>query len=176
MIVEFIPKQEQKPIFGQVFFLIVSAAVLAGVVVAFFILQQLLHSARLELNQVEKTLVEDTKPLEEELFSELQEYKRQTEILKVVLLERKILLPFFSLLERTTHPDVFFQTFQGDAKTGVFELEGEARDFFVLEQQRLAWKGLGEFETELSGIKLGDEGSGLFEAKFVVRPGLLDPL
>ncbi len=176
MMVELIPKREQKPIFGQLFFLIVSASVLATAAASFFIIQQLIQNTRIELVRLEKMFTEDTRPLEEELSSKLQGYKRQTEILKVVLDERKTLLPFFSLLEQTTHPDVFFGGFQGSTKTGVFTLEGTARDFFTLEQQRFAWEGREEFEAKLSGIRLGEGGQAAFSVEFVVNPDLLNPL
>ena len=174
MMVELIPKREQKPIFGQMFFLIVSAAVLAAVVASFFILQQLIESKHAEREQLELTFVEDTRPLEEELSSRLLGYKKQVDALSSVLRERKTLLPFFALLERTTHPDVFFRSFDGNAATGVLRLNGEAESFFVLEQQRLAWENRTEFAYKLSGLQLGQGGAASFSVEFVVTPGFLD--
>ncbi|HCM36331.1 MAG TPA: hypothetical protein DIS53_00110 [Candidatus Wildermuthbacteria bacterium] len=176
MMVELIPKRERKPIFGQVFFLIVSLAVLASATAAFLILQQLIANAHEELGRLEKTLTEDTRPLEEELSSRLLGYRRKTEILQGVLDERKAILPFFEILETTTHPGVFFRTFQGNPKTGVFTLEGEAQSFFALEQQRLAWENREEFESKLRDIRLGAGGSSLFTVEFTVNPGFLDVL
>ena len=110
--VELIPKREQKPIFGQVFFLIVSVAVLGAVATAFFVFQQLVRNEGELLEVLEKRFVQDTRPLEEELAAQLQDYKKKTEILRAVLDERKNALAFFGLLEQTSHPGVVFQQFK----------------------------------------------------------------
>lgn len=176
MIVELIPKQVQKPIFGQTFFLFVAIAVLAGAVIAIFILQQFIRNTQAELDVLEKTLAEDTRPLEEALEKELQGYKKKTDLLASVLGERKTLFPFLSRLERTTHPDVFFHDLKGDAGTGIFTLGGEARSFFVLEQQRLVWNEESVLGSKLQDISLGEAGTGNFTVEFTVDPRLLDPL
>lgn len=174
--VELIPKKEQKPIFGQVFFLIVSVAVLAGVVSAFFILGQLIVGNQAVLEDVEKTFAENTRPLQEELIARLEGYEKQAKTLRLVFDERRHLLPFFEVLEKTSHPGVAFQEFDGDTKTGVFVLLGEAESFSVLEQQRLIWKERKEFAATLRDIELNDAGGTVsFEVEFVVSPELLDP-
>ena len=174
--VELIPKQEQKPIFGQVFFLIVSLFALVGVAAAFFIVQQLIHGAEEELSALEKKFAQDTRPLEEALTAEVQNYQKETEILKTVLDERKALLPFFALLERITHPNVVFQKLEGSGETGVFNLEGTAESFFALEQQRLWWKKQGELESVLRDITFGAGESVGFQVEFSVKPEVLKPL
>ncbi len=174
--VELIPKKEQKPIFGQVFFVIVSAVALAGVASSFLILHQLIIGNQAILKGLEKTLAEDTRPLEEELSKRLERYEKQTKIFRLVLDERKLLLPFFEILEKTSHPDVIFQGFDGDTETGVFVLLGEAQSFSVLEQQRLIWKERKEFTNILRDIRINGEGTISFEVEFVVSPELLDPV
>lgn len=176
MMVELIPKQEQKPIFGQAFFLFVALAVLAGVISAILILQEFIRNTQAELDVLEKTFVEDTRPLEEALEKELQGYKKKTDILSIALNDRKTLLPFLSLLENTTHPDVFFHDLTGNTETGIFALGGEARNFFVLEQQRLVWNGQSELKAQLQDISLGQAGTGNFTVEFTADPHLLDPL
>lgn len=176
MIVELIPKKERKPIFGQMFFLIVSVVLLAAVVSAFFLLQQSIRNARAEFSTLEKTFVEDIRPVEEELSASLQGYRGKTEILKATLQERKNALAFFALLEETAHPEVFFRSLTGDMETSVFVLEGEAQDFIALEQQRLIWNNQEEFQSELQGIKLGGEGAAEFTVEFIINPELLNPI
>ena len=174
--VELIPKKEQKPIFGQVFFLIVSVAMLLSVATAFFVFQQLSRDAREVLEVLEKRFVQDTRPLEEELAAQLQGHKKKTEILRAVLDERKNVLAFFGLLEQTSHPGVVFHEFEGDAKTGTFTLAGEAKNFFVLEQQRLVWEKQQEFQAVLRDIQLLEGSRSSFEVEFVVKPEILDSI
>jgi len=176
MAVEFIPKQEQKPIFGQMFFVIVSIVLVAGVALSAFLLQQSSRSAREEFAALNKTFVEEIQPLEEELSAKLQGYREKTEVLKSVLDEKKNALAFLALLEQTTHPGVFFKSLSGSMKTGVFELEGEAQDFLVLEQQRLIWNNQEEFQSELHNIRLNKEGAAGFTVEFNVAPEILDPI
>lgn len=176
MIVELIPKQIKKPVFGQVFFLIVSLAVLAGVTVSFLILQQLISTARASLDILEKQLSQDTRPQEQELASKLQEYKQGVEDFKFVASERKSFLPFFEVLEKTTHPDVFFLALDAIDNANVLALDGETRNFFALEQQRLVWKERNEFQNvQLQDIRLTGTGNGSFKVEFTVSPELLNP-
>lgn len=174
--VELIPKKEEKPIFGQVFFLIVSVAMLLAVAIAFFVFQQLARDASEILEVLEKRFLEGTRLLEEEVSAQLQADKKKTEILRAVLDERKNVLAFFGLLEQTSHPGVVFKEFEGDAKTGIFVLKGEAQNFVVLEQQRLVWRERQEFSTLLSDIELGQEGQSSFEVEFSVKPEILDSI
>ena len=175
MIVEFIPKQEQKPIFGQMFFVIVSIVLVVGIAFSIFLLQQSVRSAREEFAVLNKTFVEEIRPLEEELSAKLQGYKGKTEVLKSVLDEKKNVLAFLTLLEQTTHSGIFFKSLKGNMKTGVFELEGEAENFLVLEQQRLIWNNQEEFQSELQNIRLSEEGAAEFMVEFIVAPEILNP-
>ena len=174
--VELIPKKEQKPIFGQIFFLIVSLCALLAVAIAFFVFRQLVENEREVLGVLEKRFLEDTRPLEEELAMQLQSARKKTEILGTVLDERKNALVFFRLLEQTTHPGVVFQKLEGNVKTGIFVLGGEAQDFVVLEQQRLVWEAQEGFSAILRDIQLSDEGKSSFEVEFVVKPEVLDSI
>lgn len=174
--VELIPRKEQKQIFGQVFFLILSVAMFFAVAVAFFVLQQLARDAREVLEVLEERFVRDTRPLEEELAAQLQDSKKKTEVLRAVLDDRKNVLAFFRLLEQTSHPGVVFQHFTGDIKTNTFMLTGEAQSFFVLEQQRLVWEKQQEFSAILRDIQLGEESRSNFEVEFVVKPEILDSI
>jgi|SRR3989344_7599187 len=173
--VELIPKKEQKPIFGQVFFLIVSLAALFVVATAFFVFQQLDRNAREVRGVLEKRL-QDIQPIEEALVAQLQEYKKKTEMLRIVLGERRNTLAFFRLLEDMSHPGVVFGALKGDVGTGTFVLTGEAQNFFVLEQQRLVWREREEFDFVLRDVQLGQGGRSNFAVDFVVKPEILDPI
>jgi hypothetical protein len=173
MKLELIPKQTQKPIFGQIFFVFVSAVLLIGVILTFVILSQFITGARDTLAELDRVLKEDTRPLEEQLSESLRYEKSKIEVLEFVLKERRTMFPFLRLLEETTHPEVFFHGFSGDARTGVFALSGEAKDFFVLEQQRLVWESRDEFTTDLQSIQRSGEGAGEFGVEFTLEPELL---
>lgn len=176
MIVELIPKQEHKPIFGQVFFLILSAAALAGTTIAFLILQQLINTNRTNLDILEKQLFFNTQPLEQELAAKLLIYKQNTEDFKVAASERKTFLPFLDLLEKNTHPDVFFTNLEKGESADTFVLDGQTRNFFTLEQQRLVWKQQKQFENvQLTNIALGESETASFNVEFTVIPELLTP-
>lgn len=172
--IDLIPKKEQKPIFGQVFFSIVSVAMFLAVAVAFFVFQQLVTNAREVLGVLEQRFVQDTRPLEEELSSQLRDYKKKTEILRTVFDERKNMLAVFKILEQTGHPGVVFREFTGDANTRVFVLEGQAQNFVVLEQQRLVWEKQEAFSAVLRDITLDEGGRSAFEVEFVFEPEVLD--
>lgn len=172
--VELIPKQEKKPIFGQLFFFIVAVAVFAGVLVGVVVVRQLESDTREALDLLEKTLVSDVQPQEEELEKILLEYERQAEDLKEILKERKEFLAFFAFLEETTHPDIFFVDLQGGLSNSRVMLSGVAADFFILEQQRIVWRE----REELLSLKLQEleitESGGAFEVEFLFVPDFLN--
>ena len=154
---------------------IISLAVLVGVSVTYFVLGQLIETGRLERDRLDRIFIEDTRPEEEELSAVLRQYQRQMNVLTDVLDERSYSEPFFTLLETTTHPDVFFSTLQGNSKTGVFRLSGEAASFIVLEQQRLAWRELNVAAARLEGIQFSPGGKSGFSVGFEVDPEILKP-
>ncbi len=175
MIVELIPKKVEKPVFGQVFFLILSVAVLVGVGISFLVLTQLGNTTRTNLELLEKQLAEDTRPLELELSAKLSAYRQTVEDFKSAASERKNFLPFFELLERVTHPDVFFQNLSM-AGTNTMVLEGQTKDFFALEQQRLVWKKeQGFVNVQLKNLLLTSGSAGAFSVEFTLSPELLVP-
>lgn len=171
---ELIPKQERKPIFGQVFLFIVSIVVFVGVSVGTFVVQQLESDTRAALDILEKTLISDIQPREEELEKALLEYRQQTEDLKEILGMRKEFLAFFSFLEETTHPNIFFTDVESGAKNNAIVLSGVAADFFILEQQRAVWKEREELQSfRLQGLEITGRG-GEFRVEFWFVPGFLD--
>ena len=171
---DLIPKKEQKPIFSQIFFSIVSVALFLAVVAAFFVFQQLVANANEVLQVLEQRFAQDTRPVEEELSARLQADKKKTEILRTVLDERKSILAFFKMLEQTSHPNVVFREFAGDMSTRVFALDGVAQNFAVLEQQRLVWEKQKEFRAVLHDITLDKEGKSAFSVEFILKPEVLD--
>jgi hypothetical protein len=150
--------------------------VLVAVGIAFFILQQLINTTRTNVEIFDKQLVQDTRPLEQELSTKLNGYRQAVEDFKTAASERKNFLPFFELLENTTHPDVFFQNFQM-ANTTTMVLGGQAKDFFTLEQQRLVWKKEEQFKNvQLKDIAFSAPGEGIvFTVELTISPELLTP-
>lgn len=176
MAVELIPKKVGKPVFGQVFFLILSFVVLVGVGISFFVLQRFIETNRADLDLLNKQLAESTRPLEQELTTKLNAHKQNGEDFKFVAGKRKDFLPLFELLERATHPDVFFRNLKIADNQNAFVLDGVTRDFFALEQQRLVWNKEQGFESvRLSAMTLTTDKTGSFTVEFMVSPELLIP-
>lgn len=174
--VELIPRKQRKPVFGPAFFLIVSVVLAVGVSIGFFILKQLEADTRTALETIEKTLTEDTRPQEIQLETVLLEYKLKVEDLQGVLEKRKDFLSFFTFLEETVHPDIFFTGLESDMSKNQVSLEGEAADFVVLEQQRLVWSERGELQDfRLEDLEITSKGTGGFRVEFSFKRSFFKP-
>ncbi|HEX9722345.1 MAG TPA: hypothetical protein VGA53_03710 [Candidatus Paceibacterota bacterium] len=162
---DLIPKQEQKPLFGQWFFLIASFLLLAGVGIGFFVLDQLEQSSREALETIERTLQEEIQPQEQSLVEELQRAREKIDRFKLAAERRKDFLPLFQILEESTHEGVVFSSFQTNRQKAQITLAGTAQNFFVLEQQRLLWKRQPQIkEIVIQGMKLEQDGQVSFDA------------
>ena len=172
--VELIPKKQRKPVFSQIFFIIISLAVAAGTGTGFFILEQVRASTELALESLDRVLIEDTRPLEMELETELETSKKKVEGLRAVLQERRNFLAFFSIIERSTHPDVSFESFEGTSESERFVLAGNAKDFVILEQQRQAWNTQSQFESvAIKDMGFTKDGRAGFEVEFLLKTDVL---
>ena len=170
--VDLIPKKQRKPVFSQVFFLLISSAVAIGIGVIFMVLEQVRASENLVVENLSKTLLEDTRPLEMDTEEALQEYKKEIEGVADALKERKDFLAFFALLEQSTHPDIVFTGME--EALGSIVLMGEAENFAILEQQRQVWRTMGQFESvSIADMEITREGNAGFEVTFVLRPDVL---
>ncbi|HZX49952.1 MAG TPA: hypothetical protein VFE94_02250 [Candidatus Paceibacterota bacterium] len=167
MAIELIPRREEKPVFGRPFFLIISTVVFVGVAAGVLVLEQLASAKKDELNSLQRTFVQDTRPQEEELARQLQEYRAKIENLRLALDQRQDVLWLFEFLEDTLHPDVFLTEFE-NMRENSFVFQGEAVNAFVLEQQRLVWEGQeGMQSVELKEIELLSSGRVEFQVEFV---------
>jgi len=167
--VEIIPKQKQKPLFGQWFFLIASVLLLGGVAVGFFVLDQLEKNAREILEGLEETLAADTQPQEQAIVAELNEYKEKIDRFREAAAEREDFLPLFVLLEQSILDGVVLSRLESERGSNKIFIEGVADSFFVLEQQRLLWKQQEQIgKTDIRNMNLEQEGQVQFEAELML--------
>jgi hypothetical protein len=165
--IDLIPKQQEKPLFGKWFFFIASALLVGGVGIGFFVLGEFEKNNKQTLGVLESTLRNDIQPQEQSLIGELNAARESVERFKAVVAERKDFLPFFQLLERSTHEEVVFSKFTAgrESATTTIEVSGIARDFFTLEQQRLLWKQQSQIQhIEIQNMGLQAEGRVSFDA------------
>lgn len=175
MIVELIPKQVQKPIFGPWFFLITSFLLLLGVATGFFILKHFHAQASESLRNLDQTFQQDIKPEEEMVQLEVSSYRQKVEYMKTVLGRRSDFSRLFDFLERAMHPEVFFVSFRVDAVDPKASLEGIASSFLALEQQRRIWAEQQDLrELNLESIELGSDGAITFGAVLHFDPNFFE--
>jgi len=164
--VDLIPKEEKKPLFGRWFFFIASALLLGSVGIGFFVLDRLERNAREILEGLEKTLVVDTQPQEQAIAVELTEYKEKMDRFRGAAAEREDFLPPFSLLEQSILDGVVLGSFEAANGPNQILLQGVADSFFVLEQQRLLWKEQEQIQKlDIRNMRLEQEGQVQFEAE-----------
>jgi len=167
--VELIPRQERKPLFGQWFFFIASFLLIGGVGIGFFILDQLENNAKDILVSLQETLLRDTRPQEEALATELSAYKEKIDRLSAAASEREDFLRYFTFLEDSIIDGVYLTRFEADRDSAILAFEGVANSFLDLERQRLLWKSQEQIkQVDIMNMLLGGDGTISFQAELAL--------
>jgi len=107
----------------------------------------------------------------EELEKELEAEKEKIDDFSAVLTAHQLNSKFFPLLERATHPKVFFSSLNLNSKELNLALAGETESFQTLGQQIYIFQRIeGIQSVGLSGVSIGKEGRVNFTLSLSLAP------
>ena len=91
-------------------------------------------------------------PQERELEKKLESYRDKINYYNIILSTHRWPTKIFNLLEKITHPHVWFSKFDLDLEKRILILGGEAENFYILGQQIL----LLEKESVITSVSLAE--------------------
>jgi len=162
--VEIIPKQQTTGFSLRIRISLYAVIFLfLGVVVSYFVLQQLVSAREGELANQKKLLEAELTQTEQSFQKRVFGLKTQIEHFAQVAEIRKNSRGFFAFLEQRTIPEVFFTELDLKPQTHTAVLSGQSTDFFALEQQMLVLKSDPNIvSVQLSDVELGNGGLAQF--------------
>jgi len=171
--IEIIPKPAQKlPLWQNILFYF-SIAVLIASFLSYFVLDNFIKNSQKILQELGETLAREKTGsqllLEEEVFNYQKKIADFSQLLQSHLFTSKTL----GLLERNSHPKIWFSQYNLDSTKGILALSGEAEDFSVLGQQLLIFKKEPFIKgLDLSTISIGRKGRVDFTLNLSLDPHL----
>lgn len=138
---------------------------------SYFLIATLTSRAEEKVKGLEATLsarTKEEKALEEKVLTYQQKIKDFTPLLEN---HRKI-TELFTLLERTTHPQVRFTELKFDSLGATLNLQGQTENFQTLSQQEILFEKTPAFkEVNLGNAALTEGGKVRFDLLLVLNPG-----
>lgn len=171
--VEIIPKPVQKlPLWQNILFYSSLALLVAGIS-SLFLLERSLKNSRLSLKYLEETLTGEKTIQEVSLEKNILSWQKRIKNFSQLFSRHLYSLPAFDLIEKLTHPEVWFSQLNLDLPDSKAVASGQAESFTVLGQQL----GLLEKEPEisdfaLSSLSIGKQGKVNFTLNISFAPAL----
>jgi hypothetical protein len=171
--IQIIPKPEKKPITSETIFLIFSVLVFSLSLFLFLYLFNLEKKLEKEISIFEEKILSSRTDEIKSLEKEASKYQREISDFSKIIEERLLPSKFFPILEKSTHPKVYFSNFDLDLANSKCILSGTAQDFYTLGQQLDIFRKNQSFQTKLSKISFGKEGKVDFEFEITFQKEML---
>jgi len=173
--VEIIPKPTKKAPFWQDILLYISIVVVVLAIAAYFLLGYFIGENEKVLREKENILAQSITKEERDLEKAIFQQKQRIDDFASLINQQKISSNFFTFLEETTHPQVWFSKLSLNLPKAQAELSGEAEKT-VLGQQLLIFKE----NEQILNVSLNDiqpkEGEIVsFAISLSFNPGILNP-
>jgi hypothetical protein len=165
--VQIIPKVEKKPLNLQIIFLIFSIAVLFFSFFLFIYFKISEKGTNEEIAILNEKISSLKTPEIDSLEKEVLKYQDKISNFSKILGGHLFSSKFFPALEENTLKKISFSRINLDFKNSKCILSGKAPDFYTLQQQLDIFKGVKSFQTNLSRIFLGKEGTVEFEFEII---------
>jgi len=175
MVIEVIPKREIKGPSWQNYLLYFIIVLLILAIIGYFVLDHFVKKSDQKLKEVEGKIEETKSPEKRALEDRLKSLSAKIDDFTPLLLGHKKSSNLFVFLEENTHPKVFFNKLDFDAKANHIKISGQTDNFFTLGQQLLIFRN-SEFvqNLKLSEIKISKEGKVEFTFDFSLTPNLFN--
>lgn len=158
MAIEIIPKPLVKKSPWQNILLCFSIALMIVAILSYFILNNILEKKTQTFKDLDEKLIKLKTPEELNLEKEVLDYSKKIKDFSILIDSHLAASNFFKILERITHPKVWFNDIELRTKEARVSLSGEAEDFLTLGQQLLIFEKEKEIQDlELSKVFLAEE-------------------
>lgn len=176
--VDIIPKEVSKiPTFLNILFYS-SIVALVFSLAAFFILNGSLRSSKEKLTELNSNLTATVGDAERiSLEKEVFRYQDKINTFATVFKKHKASSNIFDLIQKYTHPNVWFKSFDLNLVTSSLGLTGQAKDFKSLGQQIIVLGQESAFQkVDLFNVSISDDGKVNFNLSISVDPTILNKI
>ena len=169
--VEIIPKEAYKPSKGLNILFYFAIFLLLLSVGGYFTLNNFLQKAENDLAALEQEISQIMTPekaaLEQEVLTSKNEIDKFANLVNQHLETSKV----FGIIQRATHPQVWFTGFDLNSRQKTFEVSGETQSFETLGQQILIMRNEEAISTvELDTLSIGSDGRVEFILSLSLKP------
>lgn len=169
--VEIIPKEIAPTSRTAKIFFYLAQVFLISSVISFFILNNSVKSAQKKITDLQTSLIAAQTPENKTLEKEILTTQSKIDDFTSLISQHLKVSSVFSLIEKATHPEVWFTEFSLNPQRGSLLLSGEASSFNSLGQQILILKG----EENITAVNLEDssltkEGKISFNLALFLKP------
>lgn len=178
MAIEFVPKPkvEEKPSWWVGFFFYLAIIFLVGTLIGYSLIAYLSKSSSEALKNLEDKISSRMTSEEKRKESDVLSWHRKIEDYKLIFNHHQVSSKNFDLLEKLTHPQVRFTSFDLDSASQNLKLEGVAQNFQALAEQILIFRNDNLIDkADLSAVSLAKEGNIEFELNLLVKPEVFKP-
>jgi hypothetical protein len=174
--IEIIPKPTTKKFSWQNFLFYLSIALMIAAILGYFILNNIFKKTIQTFNDLDEKLAKLKTPEELNLEKEVLNYSKKIKDFSILINNHLAVSNSFNLLEKLTHPRVWFFDIEVNSKDAKISLSGEAEDFPALGQQLLIFKKEKRIQNvELSKVSLAEGGRIKFELNLSLSPEIFIP-
>jgi hypothetical protein len=177
MVIQIIPRQQEKSPFLMNILLYFSIVLFLVTVGSYFILNNLGQKADVQIKDLDSKLAQISSSSGATLEKEILQYQQKINIFSSLLAAHQYSSQAFTFLEGITHPKVFFESFSLDTTTRIISLAGQTDSFQSLDQQINIFKKEKSIQgVELSNLSIGKEGKIPFGIKLILNQQVFEKL
>jgi len=169
--VEIIPKEPPKLSTGLSILFYSAIFLLSICVIGYFVLNNSLKKAEAELADLELDLIKEMPPEKISLEKEILAYKDKIDKFSYLLEQHLAVSRVFEIIQKTTHPQVWFSKFDLSSRPGQLKIFGETQNFETLGQQILILREEATINrVNLEKVSIGKEGKINFDLLLFFNP------
>jgi hypothetical protein len=173
MAIDLIPKPPKETLPWEKAMTVASFVFLAGAISFLVILGWLSSNTKREVTRLTQELNKEKTVEEQKLENEVLGDQKYLAAFAFFIDSKKPLLPVLSLIEKTTHPQVFFSKTDYSAKDNKISLSGKTDNFQVLGQQHILFKNATQIkESNLLQAGIGKTGFVELSFEIFLNPGI----
>ncbi|MFH1401513.1 MAG: hypothetical protein ABIG40_00945 [Parcubacteria group bacterium] len=171
MVIQIIPKQQDKSLSLEKILLYFSLILLAVILAGYFILNNFQQKTEKDIQLLDEKLAAADASPEAVLEKEVLSYQKKIDDFSSLLASHKYNSQIFPLIESITHPKVVFSDFSLEAGKSSVVLSGITDSFLSLDQQLTIFKNEKLIkEVRVSNISFEEDGRISFNFDFVLDP------
>lgn len=170
--VQFIPKEAPRPAIGLNLLLVCSLLLLVLTAGSYFVFDKLIKENENIKQDLEAKINQEKTTERETLRKEMEKYEQKINDFKFLIDQHLQINPVFEAIEKNTHPQVMFTTFNLAPRQNQLKLTGETNNFAIVGQQIALFQKdeTAITQVNLDKISIDKKGRIVFDLSLIFKP------